>query len=272
MNSQAKGRSSQAAGPVSRFPAQNFGAPKSSLVLLGTVHSDPRGFSRARAFLEQYGPDLILVEISPFALKYRKERSAELKKLFVERLGAVSQKMNIELNAVVKHAQIASILRQIGLPYEYRASAAYAKRTGIDLVAVDCSEFSREWIQTWREMISAENIERLLEMENARPPTRFFYARAAQGVAGGCALPVPEPADSLRWQERENHMAREIASALARLSPLKPVYIGGWWHLCRGGSVKTIRDLLGIEAASCLLLNGAGGGAAEGRCTGRMPW
>jgi len=50
-------------------------------------------------------------------------------------------------------------------------------------------------------------------------------------------------------------MADEITSALGRLSPERPVYIGGWWHLSCEGSIKTLRELLGIGAESCLLLD-----------------
>ena len=50
-------------------------------------------------------------------------------------------------------------------------------------------------------------------------------------------------------------MAAEIASALERLSPERPVYIGGCWHLSCQGSVKTLRELLGIGAESCRLLD-----------------
>ncbi len=234
-------------------------ARRAGLILLGTVHSDPKGFSRVRAFLEGYRPDLIMVEISPFALKFRKERSSELRKAFLERLRIVSRELKIEFAAALKHVQIASILRQIGIPYEYRASAVYAKKTGIDLIAVDYSEFSREWIETWPEMTSAANIERLLELENAAPPVASLYAQAARRIGGGPSIPEALPGvDETGWQERERYMAAEITSALERFSPERPVYIGGWWHLSCHGSVRTIRELLGIGAESCRLLDRRG--------------
>jgi len=227
----------------------------SGLILLGTVHHDPKGFSKTSVFLEDHRPDLILVEISPFALKFRKERSTELRKLFLKRVQMVSQKLNIDFGFAMKHAQICAILRQISIPYEYRASAAYAKKTRGHVIAADYSEFSRKWIETWPEMISAENIERLLGLDSAGPTVSSLYARASKRIAGGPSLPETPSSDPLFWQEREKHMASQITSALQRFSPERPVYIGGWWHLCRGGTVETIRELLGIEADSCRLLN-----------------
>ena len=242
-------------GNRSRQPADQPAKP-TGLILLGTVHSDPKGFSRTCAFLEAHRPDLIMVEISPFALKFRKERSSELRKAFLERLRMVARELKIEFTVALKHAQIASILRQIGIPYEYRASAAYAKETRIDLIAVDYSEFSREWIETWPEMTSAGNIKRLLELESAAPPVVSLYAQAARRIGGGPSVPEILPGgDAPSWQERERYMADEITSALERLSPERPVCIGGWWHLSCEGSVKTLRELLEVGAESCRLLD-----------------
>lgn len=239
-----------------KLPDMRRSCSNSDLILLGTVHSDPKGFSRTRAFLEAHSPDLILVEISPFALQFRKERSAKLRNTFIRRLQTVCQKLRIEPGIARKHVRIASILRQIAIPFEYRASAAYANRAGIDLVAVDSSGFSREWIGTWPEMISTENIEQLLELESSAPPVSSLYARAARRIGGdGFHAQTLPGGDSLSWQEREEYMASEITSALERFNPKRPVYIGGWWHLSCHGNVKTLRELLGLGAASCRLLD-----------------
>jgi hypothetical protein len=224
---------------------------------LGTVHGDPGGFSRTKSFLELYEPDLVLVEISDFALKFRVERSAGLRKIFRERLRIVSERLRIDFETALKHIEIATIFRQIGLPYEYRASAEYAKKAGVDLVAVDSSEFSRGWIETWPEMISMRNIERLLQLESLRPSVSSFYARAAKRIeAGPPSIEIP-PADAGGWREREEQMCFLIRSSLERLAPHRPVYIGGWWHLSAGGSIKTVRELLRVGADSCRLLDRA---------------
>lgn len=226
-----------------------------TLILLGTVHGDPKGFSRTRLFLERHRPDLILVEISDFSLKFRRENSFRLRKAFVGRVRMATRDLNIEFGMALKHAQIASILRQIALPFEYRASAAYSKKTGTHLEPVDYSDFSREWIETWQEMISVENIRRLLDLESAGAPVSSQYAQAERIIRGTGLPPEFAPGREIGWQEREERMARQISSTLERFNPARPVYIGGWWHLCCGGRVKTIRELLGVEAGSCRLLN-----------------
>ncbi|MDR3568563.1 MAG: hypothetical protein P4L43_11100 [Syntrophobacteraceae bacterium] len=228
-----------------------------SLTLLGTVHCDPDGFSRSLLFFEHYRPDLILVEISDFAVAFREKRSPELRKLFLERLSSVTQKLSLDLATALAHPQIASILWQISLPFEYSASLAYARRCGVPLVPVDYSGFSRKWIKTWKQMISSANIETLLSLDNFSPPVFSLYARAAQRIYEEKTFPETQPADGRLWQERENRMSANITAALNRFGPERPVYIGGWWHLCRGENIATLRDLQGVPGASCLLLDRA---------------
>jgi hypothetical protein len=231
--------------------------PSAPLLLLGTVHSDPDGFTRSLAFFERYEPDLLLVEISPFGLKFRKERSPGLHELLLQRVGTVSRKLGVDFHTAMAHAQIASILRQISLPFEYRAAAAYAQKAGAPLAAVDYSGFSRKWIKTWPEMLSARNIELLLGMENREAPVCDLYARAARRIYKEDAPFEAGRVDAPLWRRRETLMAGEIGAALERFTPQRPLYIGGWWHLCRGADIKTIRDLLGIPQTSCVLLDRA---------------
>ncbi len=228
----------------------------SGLILLGTVHSDPKGFSRTSAFLKAYRPDLIFVEISVFAIAFRKERSRALRKIFLERIGAVSHKLGIDPAKAIRHPQIASILLQISLPFEYRASTAYAMKEGCKLIPVDYSEFSRQWIDTWPEMISEDNIEHLLGLEKSRPRVSSQYAQAARRIKEDSLCgEIRQQGNYPGWQERENHIAAEITSALELFKPDRSVYIGGWWHLSIGGEVKTVRELLNIREADCRLLD-----------------
>jgi hypothetical protein len=123
------------------------------------------------------------------------------------------------------------------------------------LEPVDYSDFSREWIETWQEMISVENIKRLLDLESTGAPVSCLYAQADRIIRGRDLPSEIPPAEETGWREREERMARQISSTLERFIPARPVHIGGWWHLCCGGRVKTIRELLGIGAGSCRLLN-----------------
>jgi hypothetical protein len=50
-------------------------------------------------------------------------------------------------------------------------------------------------------------------------------------------------------------MAKAIMRLCEIFSPQKPVYMGGWRHLTPGGDVPTLRDILNIPPAQCLLLD-----------------
>ncbi|MGC8490120.1 MAG: hypothetical protein ACP5SH_00115 [Syntrophobacteraceae bacterium] len=206
------------------------------------------------SFLERYKPDLLLVEISEFALKFRHKHADRLTDLFTQRVHAVSQKLDISLGTALEHSEIAAIFRQINLPFEYCASSEYAKKTGAPLIPVDYSKFSRHWIKTWPEMLSARNIEILLGMENTAPSVATLYARAARRVYEGETFPETLHHRAPQWREREQHMAQIITTALERFTPERPLFIGGWWHLSRGGTIETLRELLSIDETSCFLL------------------
>jgi hypothetical protein len=133
---------------------------------------------------------------------------------------------------------------------------AYAKRSGVEVLPVDDSEFSREWISTWPELLSAHNLENLLLLRTQPVPAKIQYQRAADRIAGQrSGADIPEGRDLALWQRREGRIAAGILSRLRTNAPRRPVYIGGWQHLLSGGRLKTIRDILKLEEPSCLLLD-----------------
>lgn len=225
-------------------------------MLLGTVHSDRRGFRRTFEFLRDCRPDCILVELSPFALAYRKKEASRLCRLFREHIRTVSKKRSIEFRDALKHPRIRDVFRQLGLPFEYRASVAYARSSCAMVAPVDYSEFSRQWIETWPEMISAENVELLLQLQRAAPSVSLQYEQAALRVSGAdLNSDILTGSDAKAWQERERRLADEILRVLAQFRSSKPLYIGGWWHLSIGGPLKTLRELLAVGTTSCFLLD-----------------
>jgi len=229
---------------------------KSALILLGTVHSDPLGYGRTKAFLSDYRPDLILVEISPFALQYRKEHAVRLLGELLSNLRHAAQKAGIDFGQALRHSAIRAIARQLALPFEYRASAAYAAKFFATVVPVDWSEFSRRWIGTWPELISTANLEVLLRREDSQPSIAGRYEQAAARIGGDrSAIHVQVGKDLPAWQDRERHIEAEIRSNLARSGPRRPLYIGGWQHLVAGGEPRSLRELLEIGLSSCHLLD-----------------
>lgn len=231
----------------------------SNLILLGSVHSDPAGYTRTRAFLSTVRPDIVFVELSPYALAYRKENAPRLLAQLFRNLRTAAPAAGLTFTEALRHPRIRAISRQIALPFEYRASDAYAAHArGTRVVAVDWSEFSRQWIETWEELIGEENLVVLQRQKIAETPVQQQYDRAVRLIESG--LPANDlwtGDDFALWRDREEHIASRIMFELAAGTFQRPLYIGGWRHLLRGGAFKTIRDILGIGSHGCFLLDRA---------------
>lgn len=233
----------------------------STLILLGTVHGDPRGFARCLHSLQFLRPDLIFVELSPFARSFREDNASALHGVLFDNLRAAARKCLMPLRDALTHPEINAVRRQISLPFEYRAARRFSRATGSTLLLVDQSPFSRKMIERWPELLAAENLASLLALpRDARPAISRMYDSAARIIRAGGVPPADlaetggdEP-DRL-WEERERYLAGELLSLMRRHCPSKPVYLGGWRHLCTGGSFPSLRELLQIDLARCVLLD-----------------
>jgi len=231
----------------------------SRLLLLGTVHGDPDGLARARRFLDSHQPDLVLVELSPFGLSFRRRHQGRLQRTLARNLREAASRSCLSFRQALKHSEIRSIRRQLALPFEFRAAASYAGKSPSRLLLVDSSTFSRTCIESWPELISTENLVHLLATPGDAPGDRDTYRLAARRIEGGTfaavlrMLEAGREVDS-RWEERERFMAEQIRAALDVFRPRLAIYLGGWWHLTSGGGIATLRDLLETPFSCCHLL------------------
>jgi len=225
---------------------------------MGTVHHDAKGYARLRAFLGTFRPDLILLELSPYAWMFRKRFQVSFQRRLETNLARAVAVSGMDPRQARKHSMVTAIRRQIALPFEYRAASAHAVGTGASLILVDYSGFSRKWIESWPEMISAENLRGLLCLPSTLDSIDRVYRTAERCIATN-QPPVPGitvcASDVDLWQERECRMARKIVAALYARRPARPLYLGGWWHLTRDSRITTLRELLGAESSRCMLLD-----------------
>lgn len=234
----------------------------SSLLLLGTVHSDTQGFRKATAFFNLYEPDLIFTEISPFARLFRQKHQRSFHKELHRNLRKAASECGITFRDSLKHPEIIAISRQLSLPFEYRAARAYARRRKVGVLLVDYSAFSKTWISSWPGLTTTENLRTLLAVTSHRPSTDQAYRMAERRIRGGGLKQFAGRIGNLGhidrlWERRECFMAKRIKLALSSLMPRRPLYIGGWWHLTEGGSIPTLREILAVDIARCRLLDSA---------------
>ena len=232
-----------------------------SLILVGTVHQDPLGTIRLSEFFQAHGPDCILLELSRYGLDFREKNQVLLHRALNRNVRQVSRESGICLKALMKHPQVASMRRQMSLPFEFRASRHYSLATGTPVFLIDRSHFSRGWIRLWPELISPRNLHGLVAGV-PQPPTPFSlrYEQAARLM--GMSTPwhcrnvcTVSSSSEHEWVKRERHLARKTARILANRNPRRPVFVGGWEHLVRGGHRPTLRDYLGVQEHQCTLLD-----------------
>ena len=92
-----------------------------SLILIGTVHGDPRGQTRAGELLNHLGPDLVTVEISPFSLRYRRQHGARWQQQLALALAELPAGAGL-------HLAIQRLAAQVALPFEVRAARDYSRK------------------------------------------------------------------------------------------------------------------------------------------------
>jgi hypothetical protein len=196
----------------------------SRIILVGTVHGDPRGLERALALLDWLRPELITVEISRFSLRYRARQEGHWQRLLAKGLG--------ELPAgAAAHPAIGRVMAQVALPFEVRAARDWGRRHGVPWWPLDLGETARRHLSRYaRELLAPENLQALLASEadgslEGFVAQEFRRARLAYQRSPR-RLPLAIEAEAGR---RERFLARR----LRRLAGLggRLVHLGGWQHL-----------------------------------------
>jgi hypothetical protein len=241
-------------------PEKDFAS--SALLLLGTVHGDPKGFTRLTRFLTGWQPDLILLELSPYARSFRLRHQRSLQRLLTRHVELAAGPYRWNRRKALAHPQILAIRRQLALPFEYRATSRYARQNGKKLLLVDYSPFSRKLIAGWKQLLTVPNLAQLLCLPVVPKSEAVEHAyRKARRL-----LEDRDPLSTFRsqcgavamtslWREREHCMVEKVRDALSRRQPAKAVYVGGWQHLAAHESPSSLRDHLMIGASRCLLLD-----------------
>jgi hypothetical protein len=214
-----------------------------SLVLVGTVHRDPKGFKKLLRLLEKEAPSLITVEISPYALEFRAKRAGHLRATLRENLKRILREDGGSFRDLVSHGAIQGIFLLLTVPYEWRGAEVYALSRTVKAKPVDLSTYSEEKLAHVSELLSPENLRALLR-STALPIADQVISQYKQSQALWNHPPTAWPALK-ETEDRETHMAGEIRT-LAKEGE-KIVHVGGWEHfidLPQGRSLlNKLRDL-----------------------------
>ena len=206
------------------------------LVLIGTVHLDPDGYGLLRSLLESLKPATVTVEISPYALEFRRTRGA----------GLLARLDPFRLPDSTLPAGLQAVSAQLEIPYEYRAAKEFADRSGAAASAVGDSEVSRRLLtELEREVMNETNLARLARLDTPPLPVQVDNQRAqvARFFREGPLVGTEERA-------RMDEMEKQLAGAVRpHLGADLTVHVGGWEHL------KGLSALLSDRQPELRLLN-----------------
>jgi hypothetical protein len=194
-----------------------------NLILIGTVHGDPRGQARTGKLLNHLGPDLVTVEISPFSLRYRRQHEARWQRQLANALAELPEDAAL-------HLAIRRLAAQVALPFEVRAAQDYRRRAGVPWRPLDLGFVSRRHLPRFgRELLSPANLKALLTTPDGdlKELVAAEFRRARQAwTRPPRRLIFPGASDARR---RERFLARRLRGLTPRHRQV--VHLGGWEHL-----------------------------------------
>jgi hypothetical protein len=211
----------------------------SGLILIGTVHGDPRGYARAWELLNHLRPDLVTVEISPFSLRYRRRHGSCWQRQLARALA--------ELPAgAARHLAIQRLAGQVTLPFEVGAAWDYSRGRGVPWRPLDLGSPARRHLPRYGpELLSPANLQALLDTPDGSLEewsaaefrrARLVLARSPRRLFSGGG---PET-----WR-RERFLARRLRRLASRYG--RVAHLGGWEHLVdwqeSGGLWRGLADL-----------------------------
>lgn len=202
------------------------------LVMLGTIHRDPQGQARLAAALAGLHWGLISVEVSVYALSFRRRWGPTLLAELAQNLPQAASLAGLDLEAARQHPGLVWLVAYLALPHEWTVCQEQAARRGAPCVALDFSRLSRRLLADAGQLVGTANLAHLLGAP-APASAGLERRRAADLLAGRGGWPrppAPEP-------EREAGLARRLKRLLAagiRRGRLPLVHVGGWQHLLAG--------------------------------------
>jgi hypothetical protein len=217
-----------------------------NLILIGTVHGDPRGQARAEKLLYHLRPDLVTVEISPFSLRYRLQHGRGWQRQLAAALAEMPA-------GVERHLAIQRLAAQVALPFEVRAVRDYSRRVNVPWRPLDLGFLSRRHLPRYEtELLSPANLEALLATADGELQDYVAgeFHRARQVLSGAPRRRIfPGPPETWR---RERFLARRLRRLVSRHR--RVVHLGGWEHLVAWEDAPGLwRDLADLKPRRVLL-------------------
>lgn len=217
------------------------------LVLVGTVHRDPEGHDKLLSILNEEDPDCLTVEMSPYAVRFRREKRFVLASRVCDILEDFAREAPASLcRDPLFHPAIRNVLALIGFPFEYLAVTAFSRSRDVPFHCIDRSDFSKEkLLRVERDLITRDNLRALARLS----PSEVYreieqeYSLASMAFGKGQIAAYPRQ-DNGEVVARDRYMAGKIRALLDGSRYRRLLHVGGWEHLIDHGKKDTLFTLL----------------------------
>jgi hypothetical protein len=227
----------------------------SGLVLIGTVHHDPRGYDTLLQVLSAVRPHIITLELSPYGRGFRTKHSRNISRR-IRSLAQTLQGRDSSPEELLP-AAVEQLLSAIALPFEYCAARDYAASCNVPLFCIDLSHISRKRLRLLKEeALTRHNMEALLSLpdKNLQNSVNLCYKRASAAWDGQIDRHRLSAAADHADLERDEHMSRRLRNLHQKFPQKLIVHIAGWEHCCRStGAVNLCRLLQELNPRRILL-------------------
>jgi len=213
-----------------------------SLILVGTVHRDPKGYARLFRLLERESPALVTVEISPYSRTFRVQQSSLIRNTLRENLRRIQKEEGRPLSTILAHSLIMGVFFLLKEPFEWRAAKSYAAQYGVLLQDIDLSPFAQDNLAHLSELIALKNLRTLLHLNS---PAFADLVQSQYSRAGFLFHHPPSTRLTPKaFQEREVYMAEKIRKLAQGINGGKILHVGGWEHLIDSPGGNSLFGLL----------------------------
>jgi hypothetical protein len=213
------------------------------LVLVGTVHRDPRGYARLFRVLEKERPGLITVEMSSYSRTFRVRQSSMIRDTLRANLRKIQKEDRQPLSGILSHSLILGIFFLLKEPFEWRAAKSYASQYGVLLQEIDLSSFAQDHLAYLSELVALKNLRTLLHLNSLAygDLVQAQYSRADFLFHHPPLIRLTPPA----FQEREVFMAGKIRELIqGTTNKGKILHVAGWEHLIDSPEENSLVGLL----------------------------
>jgi hypothetical protein len=190
-------------------------------IMLGIIHRDEDGLAILKDWLARIKPDVVTLELSHYGIRFRREFGEEYKR----RIDRILMQRK-ERGEPSNKGALASLLSYISIPYEYEVTSEYAAEKGISFYLIDMDFFSYVKLKSIEDLLSEENIEKMLSLTDAPNGSQEMAAARLYFEKGITIVQYDR-----EMYIRDRYMSSKVQDFMKHSNGKRFLHVCGWQHL-----------------------------------------